>query len=281
VRAKGHFYGDHATNPPAANTFLAQGQSAERRYHQDPNYGNSINNGKTQERTRVEAEERIAKMPKSEPMLTEAEAAAKAAQIMESEYVGDQMYTMGCSLEWWLGLVGHVPPCMDYHDDERDHDDDSPFCHPESGEPCAPPGLWPLYFGYTARSLKDEALRWLTARGASAQAEDGTFVDPTKRNNPTLLWANGSLISMNEAQTHAGFVFFEIYSSTLMINARYVEKALQKRYQHLPLGLRLWRHPDKGKKYDKEVDGKLHKVFITCSPHVAQMLAERKIKVNF
>ena len=66
-----------------------------------------------------------------------------------------------------------------------------------------------------------------------------------------------------------------------MINARYVEKALQLRYQHLPLGLRLWRCPDKGKKFDEEVDGKLHKVYITCSPDVAKMLAERQIKVNF
>ena len=38
----------------------------------------------------------------------------------------------------------------------------------------------------------------------------------------------------------------------------------------LPLGMRLWRGPDKGKKYDKEVDGKLHKVFITCLPRVDQ-----------
>ena len=63
---------------------------------------------------------------------------------------------------------------------------------------------------------------------------------------------------MARAQTEVGFIFFEVYSSTLMINARYVEAALQMRYQHLPLGLRLWRHPDKGKKYDTEIDGKLH-----------------------
>ena len=36
-----------------------------------------------------------------------------------------------------------------------------------------------------------------------------------------------------------------------------------------------------GSKYDKEVDGKLHKVFITFSPLAGQMLAEGKIKVNF
>ena len=236
---------------------------------------NPISNGRVQERAREEAEERIAKMPKSEPMLTEAEAAAKAEQIMKSEC------TMGCTLGERLGVDGPMPTCMDYHDAERDHHDDSPFCDPESGEPCAPHDLSSVYVGYTGRSIKDEALRWLTVRGASPQGEDGTFVDPAARNRPTLLWADGSTITMTQAQTLVGFVFFEVYSSTLMINARYVEKALQKRYQHLPLGLRLWRHPDKGKKYDKEVDGKLHKVFIACSPRVAQMLAEREIKVNF
>ena len=71
---------------------------------------------------------------------------------------------------------------MDYRDDERDHYDDSPFCDPESGEPCAPPGLSSFYVGYTGRSIQDEAMRWLTLRGASQQAEDGTFVDPAARN---------------------------------------------------------------------------------------------------
>ena len=72
---------------------------------------------------------------------------------------------------------------------------------------------------------------------------------------------------MTDAQTELGFTFFEVYSSTLKINARYVEKALQQRYQRLlPLGQRLWRCVDKGSKYDTEVDGKLLKVFIAFSP---------------
>ena len=37
----------------------------------------------------------------------------------------------------------------------------------------------------------------------------------------------------------------------------------------------------KGSKYDKEVDlGKVHKVFITYSPLISEMLADGKIKVN-
>ena len=87
---------------------------------------------------------------------------------------------------------------------------------------------------------------------------------------------------MTDAQTELGFTFFEVYASTLKINARSVENALQQRYQRiLPLGQRLWRSVDMGSKYDKEVDGKLHKVFITFPPLAGQMLAEGKIKVNF
>lgn len=65
---------------------------------------------------------------------------------------------------------------------------------------------------------------------------------------------------MTDARDILGFRCLEVYSSTLMINARYVEKALQARYQHIPLGLCLWRCPDKGKKYDQAIDGKVHKV---------------------
>ena len=55
---------------------------------------NAKNNAKVQQRAREEAEERIAKMPKSEKMLTEAEAAEKAEEIMEC--VGDTINTSGC-----------------------------------------------------------------------------------------------------------------------------------------------------------------------------------------
>ena len=59
-----------------------------------------------------------------------------------------------------------------------------------------------------------------------------------------------------------------------------VEKALQQRYQHLQLGHCLWRCPDKGSKFDQKVDAKVHKVFITYSPLISEMLADGKIKVN-
>ena len=118
-----------------------------------------------------------------------------------------------------------------------------------------------------ARCLVDEALAWLTTRGET---------------RPVLLWHDDKTIAKSDAQCQLGFRFFEVYSSTLKINARRIEKALQVRYMHLALGLRLWRGPDKGPKYDTPKDvGKVHKVFITCSPLVAKKLAERQIKVNF
>ena len=83
-----------------------------------------------------------------------------------------------------------------------------------------------------------------------------------------------------KAQSELGFIFQEVYASKLKCNARMVENALQQRYQHLDLGHRLWRCVDKGSKYDTEVDGKLHKVFITYSPLISEMLADGKIMVN-
>ena len=105
-------------------------------------------------------------------------------------------------------------------------------------------------------------------------------LNPGKLNRPVLLWSDNSTITMSDAQSELGFTFHEVYASTLKINARMVEKALQQCYQHLKLGHRLWRCPDKGSKFDKEVDGKVHKVFITFSPLNSQMLAYGKIKVN-
>ena len=53
-------------------------------------------------------------------------------------------------------------------------------------------------------------------------------------------------------------------------------------FQYLPLGVRLWRGPDKGSKYDHADNArKVHKVFVTFSPRVAQMLRERKIKIDY
>ena len=137
-----------------------------------------------------------------------------------------------------------------------------------------------FYVGYTGRCLKDEALRWLTERGLEKQDENGDFSNTGARNRPVLIWANDNCIKMSEAKTRLGFDYFEVYASTLKINARAVENALQVLNQALPLGIRLWRCPDKGSKFDKKIDGNLHKVYITVSPHIGDMVHKGEIKIN-
>ena len=208
---------------------------------------NPKNHAKKQERERLVAEERIANFPNlRETVLTLDGAVVVATEIMESVH-GPTFSAM--TIEEHLNIYGHSKT--------------------------------PFYVGYTAQSLDAEALRFLTARGLCKETEPGIYIDVGKCNRPVLLWSDGTTITQTDAQTKVGFRFFEVYSSTLMINARYVEKALQLRYQHLPLGHRLWRCADMGKKYDKEVDGKLHKVFITYSPDADHMLAESKIKIHY
>ena len=171
---------------------------------------NPVNGPRVQEAARIdENEERIAKMPKDEPIISEAMAAAKA----------DTLSTLplpifkGCTLEEFLQLASNL------------------------NQPVAE--AFAFYFGYTGRRIQVEYLRFLTERGASQQDEDGTFIKPQARNRPVLLWAHDSVITQKEAETELGFKYIELYASTLKINARRVEDALQKRFQYLPLGTRL------------------------------------------
>ena len=121
----------------------------------------------------------------NEPILTQVEAASLAEDIMTTA-TGE---TGGCTIEEICGLVGRrVPTVVDYPDAECDFPEDTPFLDPESGDPVPPLGLRAFYIGYTARSIWSEYLRWLTERGASPQADDGTFIDPTARNRPVYYY---------------------------------------------------------------------------------------------
>ena len=133
-----------------------------------------------------------------------------------------------------------------------------------------------FYLGYTRRSIQNEYLRFLTERGAG--------LGWRQRNRPVLLWKDGSNITMGQAEKELGFEYVEMYSSSLMINARKVEKAMQERFQYLPLGTRLWRAPDKGPKWgDLEEDGEskfVHKVFVTFSCTVDVSIRNGTLVVN-
>jgi hypothetical protein len=263
VRSKGHFYGDHAANPPPVDTYKDAVQKLNAIYN--PVY-NPVHNAKVQERARVDNEERIAKMHKHEDIISEADAATLAEEL--STTATGALH--GCTLKELMGLDEDGYPYI--------ADDDAPV-------PLETPLPYqcPFYIGYTGRHIDDEYLRWLTTRGTAELEEDGSIIAGSEtRNRPVLLWPDDGIITMKQATQQLDFQYIEIYSSTLKLNARRVEKALQQRFQYLPLGVRLWRAPDKGAKYDRDDDArKVHKVFVTFSPRVAQMLRERKIKIDY
>jgi hypothetical protein len=75
-----------------------------------------------------------------------------------------------------------------------------------------------------------------------------------------------------------GFKVETLFTSSLKINARDVEDALQLRFQHLPLGCRLWRRPDAGAKFEKP-DEKVHSVGIVYSDQILPLIKQGMIKV--
>ena len=76
-----------------------------------------------------------------------------------------------------------------------------------------------------------------------------------------------------------GFTVMPLYSSKFQVNARDVEDALQKKFQFLPLGCRLWRCVDNGLKYELP-DGtdKVHTVSID-SDEIIPMINKGLIEV--
>ena len=69
-----------------------------------------------------------------------------------------------------------------------------------------------------------------------------------------------------------------VYESPLMENAIKVEELLQRRFQHLDLGVRMWRYPAQGPKMST-VPGH-YKVFITFSFKLQEAAANGRIKLN-
>ena len=221
-----------------------------------------IQRAKKQKHEHEEAVERIKGMPNDEGIMS-----AEAAQ----EFAKTILNAPATSIvpEW---ILEHVKAAMDLDDLSDEATFDQVLDLSEAS----------FYVGYTGQGLEDEALRWLTLRGNEKLDEvTGEYTTSGTRNRPVLLYPDGSTISMTKAETHLGFAYFEVYASTLKINARAVEKALQVLKMALPLGRRLWRCADKGSKFDKEIDGKVHKVYITISPRIGSLIAKGEIKINY
>ena len=55
-----------------------------------------------------------------------------------------------------------------------------------------------------------------------------------------LLWSDGSTITPTQAVQQVDFKYIEVYSSTLMINARYVENRIYTRTGPILVALNPW-----------------------------------------
>ena len=141
-----------------------------------------------------------------------------------------------------------------------------------------------FYVGETKRTLKDEALRWLTKRGANlpeGQEHNG------QTNRPVLVWNDGSTITMKTATEQHGFQSVVVYESTNLLDATHVEDAIQTYFQdRLPLGThKLWRCVAKGRHHDEndclENSNNVYKVFITYSTQVQEKLRLGELKINY
>jgi len=135
-----------------------------------------------------------------------------------------------------------------------------------------------FYVGETKRSLKEEGLRWLTARGKLGGGS----------NRPVLVHSDHTvespnLLTMKTAEEDFGFKSQILYETTLLINASAMEDKLQDYFLYLPLGTRrLWRCVAKGQSSDKDdvEEKEIYKVFITYSTQVAEKLEEGTLMIQ-
>ena len=102
-------------------------------------------------------------------------------------------------------------------------------------------------------------------------------------NRPVLLWANGKTITAKQMKSSFfDFKVAEVYTSSLINNARNVEDAIQIRLQPLELGSRrLHRKVGKGQRYANKLGlEKCHRVFLTTSTQFQDLLKNKIIIVN-
>ena len=102
-------------------------------------------------------------------------------------------------------------------------------------------------------------------------------------NRPVLLWANRANITEKQMKSSVfGFKVSEVYTSSLISNARKVEDEIQRRLQPLELGSRrLHRKIGKGKRFANKLGmARVHRVFLTTSSKVQELLKKKIIIVN-
>ena len=148
-----------------------------------------------------------------------------------------------------------------------------------------------FYIFFTSRDASIKGAEWaafLSSRSGSFT--DGEGIRQPKPGRPVLqhteesslyrhnIESDGSIITAKQMKDELGFKVETLFTSKFKINARDVEDALQRKFQHLPLGCRLWRRPDAGAKFE-EPDGKVHSVGIVYSDQILPLIEQGMIKV--
>ena len=97
-------------------------------------------------------------------------------------------------------------------------------------------------------------------------------------NRPVLLWANGDNITQKQMQSPVfDFKVTQVYTSSLISNARNVEDAIQTCLHRFKLGFRrLHRKIGKGQRYANKLGlERFHRVFLTTSTKVQDLLKKK------
>ena len=81
---------------------------------------------------------------------------------------------------------------------------------------------------------------------------------------------------------HLGFQVIQVYESTHIDDARFVEDEIQRRILHLPLGTnRLFRGVGYGKRFRNKYDlPRVHRVFLTYSDKIVELINAGEIIVD-
>ena len=148
------------------------------------------------------------------------------------------------------------------------------------------------YICYSAGEMKIECTAFASNRGGRNLSKTRIIIP--KPPNLIIKWSDKSahlrtkypdpkIISNNQ--------FFDIdildagyeilFQSSLKFNARIVEDTYQSKFMQLDEGIRLWRQPDAGVRFDKKLDGKLHQVAIMFSGKIPGMIKDGTIDVFY
>ena len=149
-----------------------------------------------------------------------------------------------------------------------------------------------FYIFYTARVAAIEGVEWAAfLSGRSGYTMDSEGNHQSKPSNPVLRHTQTSdlyretcssdktIITRTQMKDDLGFKVEVLITSKFKINARDVEDALQNKFQHLPLGKRLWSIPDRGAKYELP-DEKVQSVGIAYSGNIILLIKKGWIEVK-